>query len=152
MNRLVCIAAAAASVSLLSAPQSAAEPVGAETVGTAVYVVIHRSFEQTSDSDQCVGASTLAAVRRGSSAILSEGSSDARKVAVGQFFRSRLKDGVCEVLYITSAPVMPSFSVQFAGPGGELSPTFGPNPAEPVTYQPGIQQMVRVDMEFERQP
>ncbi|MGZ4766954.1 MAG: hypothetical protein ACXV6M_14995 [Ilumatobacteraceae bacterium] len=149
MIRLWCGAVAAV---LAAAPmsQAAADP----TVGTAVDVVIPRSFAPTSDADQCVGAATLATVRRGSSVILSEGSasSDARKVAVGQFFRSRLNDGACQVLYITSAPVMGTFNVQFAGPAGELSPTFGPNPAEPVTDQPGIQQMVRVDLEFEPQP
>ena len=59
---------------------------------------------------------------------------------------------MCQVLYITSAPAMPSFNVQFVGPEGELSPVFGPNPAEPVTDQPGIQQAVSIDMEFERQP
>ncbi|MFY9920468.1 MAG: hypothetical protein WAL26_19050 [Mycobacterium sp.] len=125
-------------------------------MGTAVNVVIHTSFEQTSDPDQCVGAGPLATVRRGSSVVLLEGSSsssDSRKVAVGQFFRSRLNDGgVCQVLYITSAPVMPSFNVQFVGPGGELSPVFGPNPSEPVTDQPGIQQVVHINVGFEPQP
>ena len=84
--------------------------------------------------------------------ILLEGSAspDAAKVAVGQFFRSRLKDGECQVLYITSAPVMPSFNVQFVGPGGELSSVFGPNPSEPVTDQPGIQQVVHIDLGFEQ--
>lgn len=137
---------------VLAAPmsQAAADP----TVGTAVDVVIPRSFTPTSDADQCVGAATLATVRRGSSVILSQGSasSDAPKVAIGQFFRSRIKDGACQVLYITSAPVMETFNVQFAGPTGELSPIFGPNHAEPVTDQPGIQQMVRVGLEFEPQP
>lgn len=82
--------------------------------------------------------------------ILSEGATvaETRALAVGQFFRSRLSDGVCEALYITSAPVMPTFNVQFAGPGGELSPTFGPTPSEPVTYQPGIEQVVRVDIDI----
>ena len=151
MNRLVSLAAAPAIVILMPMPQSAAEPA---TVGTAVHVVINKSFEETSDPDQCRGAGTLASVRRGSSVILSEGSAspDAPKVAVGQFFRSRMKDGACEVLYITSAPVMPAFNVQFVGPAGDLSSTFGPNPAEPVTDQPGIQQVVGVDMEFDRQP
>jgi hypothetical protein len=151
VNRLVPLIVVAAIASATPMPQSAAAP---ETVGTAVQVVIHQSFEQTSDADQCVGAGTLATVRRGSSVVLSEGSSspDSPKVAVGQFFRSRLKDGQCQVLYITSAPVMPAFNVQFAGPGGELSSTFGPNPAEPVTDQPGIQQAVRIDMEFGPQP
>ena len=85
--------------------------------------------------------------------MLSEASStaDARKVAVGQFFRSRMNDGACQVLYITSAPVMPAFNVQFAGPAGELSSTFGPSAAEPVTDQPGIEQIVRVRMEFDPQ-
>ncbi len=80
--------------------------------------------------------------------VLSEGATatDTPKVAVGQFFRSRFAAGVCEALYITSAPVMPTFNIQFAGPGGELSPTFGPTPSEPVTYQPGIEQLVRVDI------
>lgn len=150
MNRIGRGAAVLALGCLIPMPQSAAEP----TVGTAVHVLIHRSFAEVADADQCAGTASLAAVRRGSSVVLSEGSasSDTRKVAVGQFFRSRLKDGVCEALYITSAPVMATFNAQFAGPGGELSPTFGPNPAEPVTDQPGIQQMVRVDLEFEPQP
>jgi hypothetical protein len=47
---------------------------------------------------------------------------------------------------------MPAFNVQFVSPTGELSSTFGPNQAEPVTDQPGIQQAVGVDMEFDRQP
>ena len=82
--------------------------------------------------------------------VLSEGATavDSPKLAVGQFYRSRLSDGVCEALYITSAPVMPMFNVQFAGPGGELSPTFGPTPSEPVTYQPGIEQVVKVDIDL----
>lgn len=85
--------------------------------------------------------------------VLLEGSSssDSRKVAVGQFFRSRRNDAVCQVLYITSAPVMPSFNVQFVGPGGELSPVFGPTPSEPVSDQPGIQQVVHIDVGFEPQ-
>ena len=151
MNILVSLAAALAIVTMTPVPQSAAEPT---TVGTAVHVVISKSFDETSDPDQCTGAGTLASIRRGSSVILSEGSAspDAPKVAVGQFFRSRFKDGACEVLYITSAPVMPAFNVQFVGPTGELSSTFGPNPAEAVTDQPGIQQAVGVDMEFDRQP
>lgn len=65
MNRpkaLVTLAAALAMVSAVPMPQSAAEP---ETVGTAVNVLIHMSFEQTSDADQCVGAGPLATVRRG---------------------------------------------------------------------------------------
>ena len=145
------LTAALALVSLVPMSQSAAEPA---TVGTAVEVVIHKSFEETPEPDQCAGASTLAAVRRGSSVILLEGSlsPDARKVAVGQFFRSRLKDGMCQVLYITSAPAMPAFNVQFVGPEGALSPVFGPNPSEAVTDQPGIEQAVSIDMEFERQP
>jgi hypothetical protein len=148
---LACLAATLALVSAVPMAQSAAEP---ETVGTAVNVVIHTSFEQTSDADQCVGAGALAAVRRGASVVLLEGSvsPDAPKVAVGQFFRSRLRDGVCQVLYITSAPVMPAFNVQFVGPGGELSSVFGPNAAEPVTDQPGIQQVVHIDLGFEPQP
>ncbi len=133
-----------ASANLVVAPPSTAEP----TVATAVYVQIRQSFATVDDADQCVGTSALGPVRRGSSVVLSEGApvADTRKVAVGQFFRSRLRDGVCEVLYITSAPVMPAFNVQFAGPGGEMSPTFGPTPSEPVTYQPGIEQVVRVDI------
>jgi hypothetical protein len=154
MNRpkaLVYLTAALALVSLIPMPQSAAEP---ETVGTAVNVVIRTSFEQTSDADQCVGAGALAAVRRGASVVLLEESlsSDSRKVAVGQFFRSRLNDGVCQVLYITSAPAMPSFNVQFVGPEGGLSSVFGPNPSEPVTDQPGIQQVVHIDIGFQPQP
>jgi hypothetical protein len=151
VNRLVSLATALAIVTLTPMPQSAAEPT---TVGTAVHVVIDKSFEETSDADQCMGAGTLASIRRGSSVILSEGSAspEAPKVAIGQFFRSRMKDGACEVLYILSAPVMPAFNVQFVGPAGELSSTFGPNAAEPVTDQPGIQQVVGVDMEFDREP
>ncbi len=151
MNRLVYGAAAMALVSLIQMPQAAAEP---ETVGTAVNVVIHTSFEQTADADQCVGTGALVPVRRGSSVVLLEGSvsPDAPKVAVGQFFRSRLNDGVCQVLYITSAPVMGSFNVQFVGPGGEQSSVFGPNRSEPVTDQPGIQQVVHIDLGFEPQP
>lgn len=145
------LAAAAALMSLVPMSQSAAEP---ETVGTAVNVVIHTSFEQTSDADQCVGAGALAAVRRGASVVLLEGSSssDSRKVAVGQFFRSRRNDDMCQVLYITSAPVMPSFNAQFVGPDGVLSPVFGPNISEPVTDQPGIQQVVHIDLGIEPQP
>jgi hypothetical protein len=147
----VYLAAASALVSLIPMPQSAAEP---ETVGTAVNVVMHTSFEPTSDADQCVGAGPLASVRRGASVVLMEGSSysDSRKVAVGQFFRSRLGDGVCQVLFITSAPVMPGFNIQFVGPDGGLSSVFGPNPSEPVTDQPGIQQVVQVQVGLEPQP
>jgi hypothetical protein len=145
------LAVASALVSLSPMPRSAAEP---ETVGTAVNVVIHTSFDPTSDADQCVGAGALASVRRGASVVLSEGSSssDSRKVAVGQFFRSRRSDDVCQVLYITSAPVMPTFNVQFVGPAGEASSVFGPNPSEPVTDQPGIQQVVHIRLGFEPQP
>jgi hypothetical protein len=148
---LVSIAAALALVGAVPMAQSAAEP---ETVGTAVNVVIQTSFDQTADADQCVGAGPLAAVRRGSSVILLEGSvsPDAPKVAVGQFFRSRRKDGVCQVLYITSAPVRGSFNVQFVGADGGLSSVFGPNPAEPVTDQPGIAQVVHVDIGIAPQP
>lgn len=144
------LVAAVALTSLVPTPQSGAEP---ETVGTAVNVVIHTSFEQTADADQCVGAGALATIRRGASVVLMEGSSssDSRKLAVGQFFRSRLNPGACQVLFITSAPVMGSFNVQFVGPGGELSSVFGPNPSEPVTDQPGIQQVVHIDL-FEPQP
>lgn len=146
MKRPVYVLAVVASASLVAAPQSTAEP----TVGTAVYVQIRQSFAEVDDADQCVGTSALGPVRRGSSVILSEGATvaETRALAVGQFFRSRLSDGVCEALYITSAPVMPTFNVQFAGPGGELSPTFGPTPSEPVTYQPGIEQVVRVDIDI----
>ncbi len=86
--------------------------------------------------------------------VISEGSvsPDAPKVAVGQFFRSRLNDGACQVLYITSAPVMGSFNVQFVGPGGEQSSVFGPNSAEPVTDQPGIQQVVTSTSGSRRSP
>jgi len=56
---------------------------------------------------------------------------------------------MCEALYITSAPIMPIFNAQFVGPDGELSATFGPVESQPVTDQPGIQQAVRIDMEFE---
>jgi hypothetical protein len=151
VNWLAYGAAAMALASLMQSPQAAAEPA---TVGTAVNVVINASFEKTSDADQCVGVGALAAVRRGASVVLLEGSvsPDAPKVAVGQFFRSRLSDGACQVLYITSAPVMPAFSVQFVGPEGEPSSVFGPNRSEPVTDQPGIQQVVHVDLAFAPQP
>ena len=151
MNRLAYGAAAMALVSLIQWPQAAAAP---ENVGTAVNVVMHASFEQTPDADQCVGAGELAAVRRGASVVISEGSvaPDAPKVAVGQFFRSRLNNGACQVLYITSAPLRGSFNVQFVGPGGEPSSVFGPNRSEPVTDQPGIQQVVHVDLGFAPQP
>ena len=144
MKRLAYCLAVVASASLVAAPQAMAQP----SVGTAVYVQIRQSFEPVDGDDQCVGTAALGPVRRGSSVVLSEGATaaDGPKVAVGQFYRSRLRDGVCEALYITSAPVMPAFDVQFAGPQGELSPTFGPTPSEPVTYQPGIEQVVRVDI------
>lgn len=150
MSRLAYLTAAAALTGLVSAPQAVAEPEAA-TVGTAVQVVIHKSFTETAEPDQCTGAASLTAVRRGSSVVLSEasGSADSPKVAVGQFLRSRLKDGTCQVMYITSAPAMPAFNVQFVGPQGEASSTFGPSASEPVTDQPGIGQLVRVDMEFE---
>ena len=150
MRRLGLGAAAVALACLAPTPQSAAEP----TVGTAVHVLIRRSFAEAAGADQCAGTASLAAVRRGSSVVLSENSAgaDTREVAVGEFFRSRLKDGVCEVLFIASAPMMPAFNVAFVGPDGEQSPTFGPNPAEAVTDQPGIEQMVRADLEFEPRP
>ncbi|MDX1886947.1 hypothetical protein [Mycolicibacterium sp. 120270] len=153
MSRLANLTAAAALTGLVSVPQATAEPEAA-TVGTAVQVVIHKSFTEVADPDQCTGAASLAAVRRGSSVVLSEASdsADAPKVAVGQFLRSRLKDGTCQVMYITSAPAMPAFNVQFVGPQGDASSTFGPSSSEPVTDQPGIGQLVRVDMEFEPQP
>jgi len=146
MNALALGIAAVSSAALVAAPQATAQP----SVGTAVYVQIRQSFAQVDDADQCVGTAALGPVRRGSSVVLSEGAAvtDTRKVAVGQFFRSRLSDGVCEALYITSAPVMPAFNVQFAGPGGELSPTFGPTPSEAVAYQPGIEQVVKVDIDL----
>jgi hypothetical protein len=50
-------------------------PDGTGNVGTAVHVVMHKSFTETSDPDQCVGASALAAIHRDASVILSEGSS-----------------------------------------------------------------------------
>lgn len=133
--------------------QAAAQP-ATDTVGTAVHVVIHKSFVETVDDDQCMGDGALATVRRGSSVVLSESSFEStapRQVAVGQFFRSRMKDGMCEVLYITSAPVLPVFAVQFVGPDGALSPTYGPITSENVTDQPGIQQAVVVHLEFEAQ-
>jgi hypothetical protein len=138
-------------VSLMPPTRAAAAP---DTVGTAVNVVIHASFEQTPDADQCAGAGALAAVRRGASVVLLEESvsPDAPKVAVGQFFRSRLKDGACQVLYITSAPIMERFNVQFVGPAGEQSSVFGPNRSEPVTDQPGIQQVVHIDLGIAPQP
>lgn len=134
---------AVASACLVVAAPATAQP----TVSTAVYVQIRQSFAPVDDGDQCVGTAALGSVRRGSSVVLSDGvAADTPKVAVGQFYRSRLRDGICEALYITSAPVMPSFNVQFAGPGGEMSPTFGPTTSEPVTYQPGIEQVVKVDI------
>jgi len=124
----------------------------AGNVGTVVHVVIHRSFTGTSTPDQCVGAGSLEPLQRGSSALLSDASStDTRKVAVGIFIRSRLKDGMCEVLYIGSAPVLPVFNVQFTGPSGGATVTFGPIMAEPVTDEPGIEQALRVDLEFAAQ-
>jgi hypothetical protein len=136
----------------LPQPQAVAQPT--TTVGTAVHVVIHKSFVETVDNDQCVGAGALAAVRRGSSVVLSESSFEStapRQVAVGQFFRSRMNDGKCEVLYITSAPVLAVFAVQFAGPDGALSAAYGPITSQNVTDQPGIQQAVVVHLEFEAQ-
>jgi hypothetical protein len=62
-----------------------------------------------------------------------------------------MKDGMCEALYIASAPVLPVFNVQFAGPSGDVTVTFGPIKGEPVTDQDGIQQALRVDMEFAAQ-
>lgn len=129
-------------------------PAATGTVGTAVHVVIHKSFMETVDDDQCIGDSALATVRRGSSVVLSESSFEStapRQVAVGQFFRSRMNDGMCEVLYITSAPVLPVFAVQFVGPDGALSATYGPITSQNVTDQPGIQQAVVVHLEFEAQ-
>jgi hypothetical protein len=153
MNRIGCVVAAVAAVSLVPAPQAIAEP-DAATVGTAVQVVIGKSFAEIPEPDQCAGASSLTAIRRGSSVLLSEasGGADAPKVAAGQFLRSRMKDGTCQVMYITSAPVMPAFNVQFVGPEGTPSPTFGPSPSEPVADQPGIAQLVRVDLAFDPQP
>jgi hypothetical protein len=153
MKRLKALSLLGVALALAGAVPMAPSAAEQATVGTAVNVVIDKSFDQTADVDQCVGASTLAAVRRGSSVILLEesASADAPKVAVGQFFRSRLKDGVCQVLFITSAPVMAGFNVQFVGPDGSLSSVFGPNPAEPVTDQPGIQQVVHIDIGIEPQ-
>ncbi|OBF35953.1 hypothetical protein A5724_15130 [Mycobacterium sp. ACS1612] len=50
-------------LALVSAQQATAEPPAAGNVGTAVHVVIHKSFQQVDDPDQCVGASTLATIR-----------------------------------------------------------------------------------------
>lgn len=147
-------AVVAVSLALVPIPSAAAQHDGPATVGTAVYVVIHNSFTEIEDPDQCVGAGDLATVRRGSSVVLSEGSpesSETAKVAVGQLFRSRMSDGVCEALYITSSPVIPAFNVQFSA-DGQVSPTFGPIGSQPVTDQPGIEQMIRVDLGFEPQP
>lgn len=154
MNRLMSLAVVAACACLAPLPHASAEPPVVGTVGTAVQVVMHNSFSATPDADQCTGAGPLAAVRRGSSVVLSEtsGGADGPKVAVGQFFRSRVKDGTCQVMYITSAPVMRAFNVAFVGPQGDSSAVFGPSPAEPVTDQPGIDQLVRVDMSFGSQP
>jgi hypothetical protein len=153
MNRLAYVTSAVALLCLVPVSTAAAEP-DAGTVGTAVQVVIHKSFAEIPEPDQCTGAGSLAAVRRGSSVVLAEasGSADAPKVAVGQFFRSRVKDGTCQVMYITAAPVRPAFNVAFVGPEGVPSSTFGPSPSEPVTDQPGIAQLIRVDMAFGPQP
>lgn len=124
-------------------------PDGSGNVGTAVHVVMHGSFAEAPDPDQCVGTSALAAIHRDATVILSEGSaytSGTRQVAVGQFFRSRMKDGNCEVLYVISAPAMPAFNVAFADRAGARSPTFGPVGSESITDQPGILQAVRVDL------
>ena len=154
-HTLVCAAIAVALLILTPIAQaSAAPPDGAGNVGTAVYVVMHKSFTEIVDADQCVGTGNLATIRRGSSVLLSEGSpesSETPKVAVGQLYRSRLSEGICEALYITSAPVRPVFNVQFAGTEGEVSPTFGPVTSRPVTDQPGIQQVIRVDLGLEPQ-
>ena len=125
----------------------------AETVGTAVHVVIHKSFAEIPGQDQCVGTSTLSTIHRGASVVLSEGSplAGTQSVAVGELFRSRLRDGMCEVLYIVSAPVMPVFNLQFIDPDGGKSPTFGPVASEAVTDQPGILQAVQIDIEVEPQ-
>lgn len=150
---LSCLVVVATLAVTLPQRQAAAQP-ATDTVGTAVHVVIHNSFMETVDEDQCIGGGTLATVRRGSSVVLSESSFEStapRKVAVGQFFRSRMKDGMCEVLYITSAPVMPVFAVQFVGPDGAPSATYGPITSQNVTDQPGIQQAVVVHLEFEPQ-
>jgi hypothetical protein len=144
-------AALALSMTVPLQPAVAQPAPGAGNVGTAVYVVIHQAFTATPDADQCVGVAPLGPVRRGSSVILTAGQSPATPdstAAAGVFHRSRVKDGTCQVLYIASAPVTPDFNVQFAGPGGELSPVFGPIRSEPVTDQPGIQQAVTVDLEF----
>jgi hypothetical protein len=126
-------------------------PTSPDNVGTVVHVVIHKSFLESSSPDQCVGAGALSPVQRGSTALLSDGSpsADTRKVAVGVFIRSRMNAGMCEVLYIASAPVLPLFDVSFAGPSGETSVTFGPIRAAPVTDEPGIAQALRVDLQFE---
>ncbi len=150
---LCCLVVFATLAVPLPQRQAVAQP-ATGTVGTAVHVVIHKSFTETVDDDQCVGAGALATVRRGSSVILSESSFEStapRQVAVGQFFRSRMNDGMCEVLYITSAPVMPVFAVQFVGPDGALSAAYGPITSQNVTDQPGIQQAVVVHLEFEAQ-
>lgn len=137
----------------LSCAPAGGEATAPGNVGTVVHVVIHRSFAQTSTADQCVGAGALEPLQRGSSALLSDGAAapDSRKVAVGVFIRSRMKDGMCEVLYIGSAPVLPVFNVQFTGPSGGATVNFGPIRSEPVTDQDGIQQALRVDMEFAAQ-
>lgn len=153
MSRIAYVATAVALMGVAGAPPVSAEP-DAGTVGTAVQVVIHNAYTEVGEPDQCVGAADLSAIRRGSSVVLSEASAtaDAPKVAAGQFFRSRLKDGTCQVMYITSAPAMPAFNVEFVGPDGAPSPTFGPTPSEPVTDQPGIAQLIRVNLEFGPQP
>ncbi len=91
----------------LACAPAGGQPTAPGNVGTVVHVVIHRSFAETSTPDQCVGSGALEPVQRGSSALLSDGSLsvDSGKVAVGVFIRSRMKDGMCEVLYIASAPV-----------------------------------------------
>lgn len=137
-------------IPLQSAAADPVQPDGSGTVGTAVHVIVRKSFTEITGPDECVGASPLAAIHRGGTVVLSEASpasSDTPKVAIGGFFRSRMKDGNCEVLYVISAPAMPAFNVQFFDLDGERSPTFGPVGSEPVTDQPGILQAVRVDLD-----
>ena len=70
IRMLARAAVVAAPLVLMPMPSSAAQPDGTAPVGTAVYVVMHKSFTETVDSDQCVGSGDLATVRRGSSVVL----------------------------------------------------------------------------------
>lgn len=125
-------------------------PEGSPLVGTLVEVVIYKSFNQTSDADECVGTGTLSTIRRGSVVILSAGSFSAqtRNVAVADFRLSRMHDGKCDVFFRTDAPRMPAFNLQFIDPGGTRSALYGPVKTADVDPQLApIQQAIKVEME-----